>query len=935
MKPAVGAFVFTATLVLFGLGRSTRAPAQPAPPAPPTHYQVTLRYRIMAPRDQHVLVYDKLVEHLQKLKFEFEPPLAERPDTDRIDPGKNEFRGRLAAANVAKLRDNRHVAGVLLVPDGFKLPDEADKAVRVRLELTGGLPADRQRDLAEQTKLVLGLLGFKEAAGYDHRGAGGQAYTKVMGTLPKNQLEVLLKDLRTQPGGWFAPRIAPAELPLPLQTIDPILFTEVLTDPEPIQDAAEPAARNPEYMEKIGPGLWELVNDKEKEQQFVRLQVLFAGSDSAERLRQVVIQAAPSAFVEGVLGSTVTAEMTVGQAKALAALSEVLVVRLPTPARGDVDPALPGIHEPAKAVQQSGLANLHQQGKRGQKVRLAIVDTDFRGWDEMVKAGQLPPATRLVDLTVERSRDFMPAPYPPVPAVGKGGQGVVGHGTQCAMAAAIAAPAAELVLIRILGDDPLQLDEVNRYLRGDILSATLERRLDELRVASSMLAVQRTELLRERRAILDNFRDDQDLLLDFGFLGPVYGWIFSEREWHRQRMAYQDKLDQEYQVRDRRYWSLVKDVQSLKGIPLVACALTWNDGYPLGGASPLSRALDSESGGPLCFVPAGNTAGQAWTGMFRDADRNGLMEFAEPAAKLPPGRWTSELNFLAWQPLAGKQSPDLPVKVALHITLQWREPHDADYYLRLGEEDWYRRSLAGLTLTLLRLRDPTGKTVGSDAMEIVARSPAVALRLDHQPAGSVYEQVLDYLVDKPGRYALRVEQPQPARWTLNKLQERFLFELRPGEITSGTRPVATPTVPGVEKTWELRPRLFIDVTDAMRLQGRPVLADFATSAGGIGLPGDARSAITVGASGLDGKPQPYSAAGPPPFIDLAAKPSIWAYDAVRHGQGGAWGTSLSASFAAGTAATLMSSGVKRAQLLDTVQRQQGKVFGAGLQSSGN
>src|SRR5262245_54614853 len=124
MKPAVSALLLTGVLVWLGVGRGERAPAQPAAPPQPTHYQATLRYRILAPRDQHVIVYDRLVEHLKKLKFEFQPPLDQRPATDRIDAGKNEFLGRLPAANVAKLRDNPHVAGVLLVPDGFKLPDE-------------------------------------------------------------------------------------------------------------------------------------------------------------------------------------------------------------------------------------------------------------------------------------------------------------------------------------------------------------------------------------------------------------------------------------------------------------------------------------------------------------------------------------------------------------------------------------------------------------------------------------------------------------------------------------------------------------------------------------------------------------------------------------------------------------------------------------------
>jgi hypothetical protein len=424
MKLTVGAALFLVLVAAFGFGRSRPEAAQPdgappqaaqpaprpAAPAPPSHYQVVLRYRIVATRDQHVVLYDRLVKHLQKLGFEFQPPLDQRPQTDRIDPSKNEFRGRLPAAQVGRVRDNPNVAGMLLIPDGFKLPDEANQPVRVRVELAGGLNLDRQRELAEQTKLLLGVLGFKEAGHYDHRGVTGRAYTKLTGTLPRGQLAVLLKDLRTQPGGWFAPQIAPAELPLPLQMIDPILFTEVLTDLAPIQDAAEPAARMPEYLEKIGPGLWEIVNDKAKEQDNVRVQALFAGSESPAQLRQTILRIAPGAFVEGVLGSYVTAQMTAAQVKTLAALPEAIAIRLPTPAVGGVDPTLPALNEAAKVLEQTGLTALHQRGKRGQGVRLAIVDADFRGWEDMVKAGKLPPATRLVDLTTQYSPDLVPAP---------------------------------------------------------------------------------------------------------------------------------------------------------------------------------------------------------------------------------------------------------------------------------------------------------------------------------------------------------------------------------------------------------------------------------------------------------------------------------------------------------------------------------------------
>ncbi len=910
------------------------APAQPAAAPAPAKYQVALRYRILAPRDQHALLYDRLIDHLQRLNFEFVPPLDERPDTDRIDPNKNELRGLIPSANVGKLRDNPNVAAILLLPEKFevaKLP--ADQPVRVRIELVSGLPPDRQRELAEQSRLLLGLLGFKEATAYDHRGVQGAPYTKVIGSVPAGQIEVLLKDLRRQPGGWFAPRIAGEDLPSPLRDIDPIVYTEVLSDPEPIADAAAPAPRSPEYLDKIGAGLWEIVNDKEKETTLVRVQVLFAGQPSPQALRQIGERAAPSAFVEGILGPYVTATLLAQDVKTLAALPEVLAVRLPPPAPHDVDPNLPAAKELEPALAASGLADLHRSGKRGQGIRVAILDADFRGWQDQVKSGKLPKTTRLVDLTAERSGQLLPAAELP--------GADLGHGTQCALAAAVAAPAADFVLIRVGGDDPYEIAEVAEHFRGIMTTPTLERRLDELRVAVSVLALQRARLQAERKIIFNNFADEEEERGNFGFLGPVYGWIFSEREWHRQGMAYQEKQEQELEIRERRYWKLVEQIQSLKDMPIVVSSPGWNDRYPLGGASPLSRALDGQPKGPLWFQAAGNTAGQAWIGTYRDFDKNGIMEFAAADAKLPPGRWTSELNFLAWQPYAGKPSLELPGKTALRISLQWREPHDPDYFLSSSKGsaanpadsadavDPYRRPVAELKLVLVRQRDPEGKTVGADAFEVVARSPALPWRLDHQPEGTVYEHLLEFTVDKPGRYAVRIERQRGSEWALNKTEDRFSFELRQGLTSTGIRAVFAPTLPALEKQWELQPRLFVEVADdAHRRQGRPQLADFSTAAGGIGMPADARSVIAVGAADLKGRAQPYSAAGPPPFVDLATKPNIFAFDAVRQGKGGALGTSLSASFAAGAAATLLSTGMTVEQMRELLRQQKGELFRA-------
>src|SRR2546426_256569 len=84
-------------LVLAGIGLlvgTAVVPAQlPKQPALPAKYRAILRYHIPAPRDQHVMQYDAMIEHLEKVGFEFDPPLAKRPDTDREDRSKNRMEG--------------------------------------------------------------------------------------------------------------------------------------------------------------------------------------------------------------------------------------------------------------------------------------------------------------------------------------------------------------------------------------------------------------------------------------------------------------------------------------------------------------------------------------------------------------------------------------------------------------------------------------------------------------------------------------------------------------------------------------------------------------------------------------------------------------------------------------------------------------------------
>ncbi len=180
--------------------------------------QIVLRYAISSPRDQHVVQYDALIDHLRKVDFQFDPPLEKHADTDREDRSKNYLRGTIAADKFLKVLDNPNVASIMIMPEDFEYPPkDLDKLVRVRLELAGNLGTQRQRELADQVKVVLMAFQFREAVGYDQRGYSGRPFTRLTGTIPQGRLEVLLKDLRGQPAGWFAAHPAGQRAPAPAE----------------------------------------------------------------------------------------------------------------------------------------------------------------------------------------------------------------------------------------------------------------------------------------------------------------------------------------------------------------------------------------------------------------------------------------------------------------------------------------------------------------------------------------------------------------------------------------------------------------------------------------------------------------------------------------------------------------------------------------------
>jgi hypothetical protein len=910
-------------LVLVGVLLGTTAHAQPPQPPPPAKYKVTLRYYIPAPRDQHVMQYDAMIRHLKALDFEFDPPLDKHADTDREDRSKNYLHGVVASAKALRLLEPTVVQSIQLVPDGFDLPAGADDPVMVRLELAGNLTADRQRELTNQTRGLLGALGFKEPAGYDHHGYSRRPYTRIVGTIPRSRLDLLLRDLRTQPAGWFRPIIPRDELPTPLREVNPVQVIEVLPDTEAIKELPEPPPRGAEQFEKISPDLWALVQDKDLGPMRKRVQIGFVGNITpADRAWKTTLQeTTPGFFIEGQLAQFVTGTIRLDQVKRLALAPIVSIIRLPRAPRVDVDPGIKIKGDNAKALGQTKLKELHERGYLGKGVSVGIIDRDFRGWETLVKKKQLPAKTRLVDLTTELDPAVYPAPY-------AGDPEQFGHGTLCAQAAALAAPEAELVLIRIETLDPYQLRNVVRYIQGGQFAPLIEQRNGELVGRGAQLRARRAELLDERRAILNDFTDETDLSDYLGFLGPFYAWLYSDREWHRQRMIYHEKLEEEHRRLEERFRTHLKTISSLEGIPIVVNALSWNSGYPFGATSPLSKFLDDPKG-PLWFQAVGNTRGQSWLGPYRSTPGDPTMKFTDDSVPLPKGRWSNEVNFLAWQPYQGEPKPEIPAKTKLRLTLQWREPHDPDYYLQADDEDLYRKPLANMRLQLLRQRDPATKTLAGDMFEIAGRTTGWAERIEHLPGASVYEHVLEAVLEKGGRYAVRIEKQVSTQWLFvpDPGRKSPRFRLLEGLTPTGIRPLGAPTLPALEKNWELRPRLFVEVIDAAnRVQGRAVFADFATETGSIGVPADAGNVISVGAASLRNQPQPYSAFGSPSGMELARRPWLYAYDELELAGGGAFGTSIANAFAAGTVAAMLSGNLTREQVMQMLRAQQGQVL---------
>jgi hypothetical protein len=598
--------------------------------------------------------------------------------------------------------------------------------------------------------------------------------------------------------------------------------------------------------------------------------------------------------IEGRIGSVVTVVGPATAIPALAALPEVATVRPPRQASRPSD-WTSHFTNPA-ALADSGLDRLHKLGYRGAGIRVAIIDAEFGGLADRL-GKELPKNTPLIDLTAIRNTSLLPDPIP---------EGTdPGRGTRLAVTARYAAPDAELVLIRVDPAAMYQLLTIARYLHGDAVRPdALVARNRELLSENNILRVDRAKLTADRQAVINNFSQDE------------------EAEQQRRDIAARTvalaQREQDFNDRLTRFYAIEAGLADLQRVNVVVCPLAWDEGYPFDGSGPLSRHLDDRyygrprmkavgpvrvpQGPALWFQAAGNTRGQVWNGPLFDVGGAGAFAFAPPQVPLPPGRWSRENNFLAWQPAGAQRTFDLPAGARIRLVFQWTEAHDPAVSDILGP-DLYRTPLADLHLLVLRERDPSGTRVGSDDFNVIARSESLPQLIERHPSWATYEHVVEFAVDLPGRFAVRLE----------------------GTILPITRPASVPTLPVQERTWTPHGRLVASVTGVPG--GHVVIGDYQPGLGGLGAPGNGKLPRTIGAADAHGEPQPYSAGGPPSGQQLLIKPRFIAFDELTlPGIPSGGGTEQSTAFAGGMMASMLSAGTIESVRLDWLAIPPGGLF---------
>jgi hypothetical protein len=836
------------------------ASAQVVAPPPPAEYDAVIRYRIRAARNERIRQYLELTRFLDQAGFQRNPTETD----DAVDPSAERLEGKLPSAAVRLVLTDPHVRTLLLTPTGFAWPDTVDARLPVTIDIVGGLPFDRQQLLHEQTADRLRQMGFIENIGYDPRG-----FTRLVGSMPADQIPLLIADLRWQPGGWLSPETNPDALPEPIRSVDPLRVVTVVPLPAGISAVADAVTPKVDpALVKVGPELRALLAQEDAAANLIRMEAVLFDPPAREDLAwRTWIRSGGLATIEGHAGQIVTVLAPVSMAKEFARMPQVATVRLPALAT----PAIPsgGPINAGNPMAATNIDALHAQGVRGQGARIAIVDSDFAGVQRAI--GRSLPKAKMLDLTAERNPSLEPDPI-------TGDR--PGRGTLAALAAVRAAPDAELVLVRVDAAAPYQVLNVARAVAGEVFrTEALTVRYTELLLDNERLRQARAKLNADRKELMDNFSADEETQ--------------KRRLELQQRLIRQDKEERDYAGRLARFVDLEQSFMELRFVQAVACNLNWSIGLPVDGTGPLARYIDGPARfnerpkklGPVTWLQAaGDTHGQTWAAPLWDADNNGVMEFAQKSFPIPAGKWSRELNFIGWQTHEGPWYADLPAGTKLRIALQWTEAHDPTAPV---EPSRYRTPLTNLQPMLLRQRDPSGTKLPSDDMVVVARSAELPMMIGRAANFATFEHIVEFTIDEPGRYAVRIE----------------------GAAAASTAPPGTPMVPAARRVGEVYSRLNIDVADAKSQEiGRPIFIDYRPLAGGMASPSDAASVVVVGAVDAQGRPQPYGARGSAPSLSLIARPTVAMFDEFHLGNYTARGTGTANGFTAGTIAAMLSGG---------------------------
>ncbi len=855
------------------------AVAQIPEPARPEAVEVHIRYRIRTERDQRIVQYRGLMRYLESLGFVDARRDDPNRDLDALDPAAERLRGRIPAAKVLKILQHPAVRTILFAPADYAYP-AADEPVPVRIVIRDGLTRAAQQLLYRQVLQRLQLLGFEEFLGYDHRN-----WTQIKGQVPVRVLPVLMRDLRDEPSGWFLSYLPRSEMPVPLVDDNPVRWVEVLPPATPPQRATPPAVKPAES--KMTPGLrtaladpaaagtaaatgWliEAVYPVPMEDQIQELQRRLTGWFGPPQITSERIL--PAVSVEGVVGPVVTLRLLKPEYIATFAAGEPDVLTLRLPQRATVT-NVPGSRAAQavpfeKWIAESRIAELQSRGWTGKGVKIVLVTTDVRGLAEAI--GQsLPRDVRLIDLTRASDPELRPQPIV---------QDDTGDGLAAAQTIKAIAPQAELVIVRTERHASYRIAELRQWMtQPEYVAPAWRNRRQEIDARVQRAIERKERAIARRQKALESLATDETARKEL-------------QQSLAEVAAAEAALQQSLELQSRIRLAIQELRQYLAGADIVVNTLAWDVGYPQDGVSPLTMELErlvlrrsqhlrpvrptrgatsQPSRRPLWLQAASAADGAIWSGLYRDRDADGLLDFAPPDRPLPPGHWSPNMNFLAWQQASGERIATLPAGTAIRITLQWREP------LAPSVTD-YRQPLFPFAIHLWRQIDPSGTKQAADEMTETARTAYEPYIVQVLERAIVYEQILDAKIPEQGRYAVLVSLSEGRRIGLQSIQ----------------------------KESELYMRLVIETTPGSAAGGQVVFGSFWHPAAGVGMPGDAVGVVTIGGAAK----WQLQAGGP--GIPLRRKPDYLMPDVLRLGTTAYDGTSLGTAAAAGLAALLLEAG---------------------------